>query len=472
MLDRARAMLKMFAAKTNLVSGGNWRRNRGRVTAPFGTGGSFFIHSDVARLAQRLEWFASNNGVDGTENSLYYYARIIVSTNTLAENFIRVMRNRVISSEAERPCFPGLMDEELAMEIGKRWVDYYTGDFGGPGVSGVEFERRALRGWLVDGEVFVTWNSNGELQALGPDLIDHVRLDKYGKVIGVKFTGEGNARSLKQVLIIANRPSPYSVRGQTFFSVVLPKMVLLHEAEMSDAGGVSVMKKVAMIIQSPANEFANAGAGADSLMDSSDVDEGAIENKENIRYSTRKFVIERQTIIQAQPGEEFSRPSTGDTHADFNTFTTRMREDIALGLGLSPSLLTGDYHRHNFASLKVAAVVDKDYLTARRLDWNREFREPIFKRWLRNLAMMEPTLGTRIAMNMEALASPKWHWPMPISVEPLKDINEAKMKAELGLLNLNDYAMTYGINRKDALEANGFAPAEQNNPPAKAGEKA
>lgn len=451
-------MLKIFASKAKLLYGGGVRsRTYGQITAPFGSGGGFNDDFDAARYAAIIEGLAANNFVDGTENLLYSYARYTVGYSGVGSAFLRVMTDNLISSTPEPPHFAMLKDKSLAKEIGELWLNYYTGNMGVNAASGVEFERAALTDWLTDGEVFITWNSSGQLQAIGPDLINSIQVNRYGQIIGVKLVGEEKNRNPKHLLILANRPTSRHIRGRSFFATALPWMILLQDAGMSDAGAISVMKKLALIVQSPHNPFTGA-AGSDnssSLIDTVNISEaGAVGDDEKTRIRAQRFRISRQTMIMAGAGEDYKRPSTGDTNADFNAFTTSMTDRIAACLGVSPSLISGQYDRHNFASLKVAAVNDNKFLEARRLDWNREFRVPLFRMFLMKIGDKDPRLQRKIMMNIAALQNPKWFWPLPQSVEPMKDIQVLEAKAKIGLTNLDEVANMHGQNRPANMKAN------------------
>lgn len=209
------------------------------------------------------------------------------------------------------------------------------------------------------------------------------------------------------------------------------------QAAQSDAAHFAVIKRA------PASE--GLGGLASNL----------VEQKEE--GAKPEIAIENGMVQELDPGEEldYHHPTRPNTAID--PFLRYMLREVAAGCGVSYESLSRDYSQTTYSSGRLAILDDRDTWRVLQMWWLRNFRLPLFKRWL-SLAVSAGAIPSvpveQYLPNMAKFEAVKfkprgWNW-----VDPTKEVAAYKEAEKAGYISAEDViAQTAnGLDIEDVVE--------------------
>lgn len=431
MLDRIRSV---FGLKRRSYDGaGGGRRWRGTPDMPQTLSA---MHAARGPLARRARYLAANNAL--AASGVEAWVSALTGTGIKPQSAHRDQPAR----EALNLTFETWTDEADADGL----TDFYG------------LQALMVRRMVIDGEAFallVNTDAGFQLRLIDAEQVDpslNRDLRGGGRIVqGVEFAPDGRrvayhvlperpgmpfsalpltARRVEaeHVVHLFRPEAPGQVRGVSWFAPVILRLVDLDQWRDAQL----VRQKVAAMLAGFITSLDGTGQPFDGEQQGASLIGG-------LEPGTLKFLDPGQDV-------KFSTPaSIGAEVIDFAKVTER---EIAVGLGLPASILTGDLSDVNYSSIRAGLV-----------EWRRRVEalqhgvvafqalRPIWRRW----AATE-VLSGRVSTTVEAAMPVKFITPKQAWVDPAKDV-----KAELdaiagGLMSRREAVTSRGVDI-EALDA-------------------
>ncbi|MEJ1161784.1 phage portal protein [Prosthecomicrobium sp. N25] len=427
-LDRLLARVGLVPARRSYDGGAGGRRWRGGGTMP---------NQNTAALAAR-----------GTMASR---ARYLVANNAMAAAGVEAWVSSLIGTGI-RPTstHPDASWRAAAARAWDAWTDRADAD---GLVDGYGIQALMVRRMIVDGEAFavvgltdhgatvrvldaeqvdatVTRELDGgarivqgvELDATGRRVAYHVLRDRPGfglRIDHVRVPAEDMVHLLRIDV-------PGQIRGVSWFAPILLRLRELDEAHDAQVVRQKLAAMLAGFIVSPDGQVPFDGEVAAGVLDGG---------------------MEPGTIKILRPGEDirFSDPAKiGQEAIDFLKITAR---EIAAGLGVPASVLTGDYSDANYSSLRASIVEFRRRVEA--IQHNVivfQMLRPLWRRVLATEILAGRLSAIGFERDPEAYVGARWITPRQEWVDPMKDAQAEVLAIQNGLMS-----------RRAAVEARGLA---------------
>jgi lambda family phage portal protein len=141
--------------------------------------------------------------------------------------------------------------------------------------------------------------------------------------------------------------------------------------------------------------------------------------------------------------------------AMFGDFTKACLRGIASGLGVAYNALANDLEGVNYSSIRQGALAERDSWMLVQTWFIESFLRPVFAEWLKSaIAFGQITLANGSALPLgkldkfsaHAWQGRRWQW-----VDPLKDIEAARLQVKSGVASPQMIAAQNGVDIEDVL---------------------
>lgn len=269
--------------------------------------------------------------------------------------------------------------------------------------------------------------------ASGGQIIQGVEFDAVGRVVAYHLHrvhpshGHGHQHRVVpagRLLYLAHRSRPEQVRGITTLAPVM--LLVQHLEKLQEAlvvlNRVTASKMGALI----PGEFATPLEGADGV----------------------------PPIIEQTPGEWWTLPhgwdvkmlDPGQPTQEYDAFARHLLREIASGIGVAYSSLTGDLSDVNYSSMRAGLLVERAAWQSQQGAFVDAIVEPVFALWMQT-AWYANAIDVAPSQTPAAIAAAsQWHprrWPW---VDPLKDAQGIQLLYDMGLTTLTREANKQGLS--------------------------
>lgn len=385
-------------------------------------------------------------------------ARYLVANNPLAASGVEAWVSALVGTGIKGQSAHGDPDTRGALNLAfEAWTDRADAD-GLTDFYGLQ--ALMVRRMVVDGEAFAVLVNDADgfrirlidaeqvdasLTRPLPDggmIVQGVELDATGRRLAYHILPQRPGLLLAEVALTPRRvpaedvvhlfrpETPGQVRGVSWFAPVMLRLADLDQWRDAQL----VRQKIAAML---AGFITSADPASGAPMD------GEADGAGNLIGG-----LEPGTLKFLDPGQDirFSAPaSIGAEVIDFAKITER---EIAAGLGLPASILTGDLSQVNYSSIRAGLV-----------EWRRRIEaiqhhvvafqalRPIWSRW----ATTE-VLSGRIVTTVAAAAPARWIVPRQAWVDPAKDVRAELEAIAGGLMSRREAVTARGVDI-EALDA-------------------
>ena len=376
----------------------------------------------------------------------------------------RRTRDAIISNEARPPRFGKPVSAELADHICTAWLDWWCGADGidGAGTDGSTMERRALWSLMEDGDAFaLPWmeadmlrvetrcsgdlaegtahagysqkTRRGRVVRFGVEVDDRLRPTAYwfrsprdrplALPLGLASAGANAARvEARHVVHVFDPLGTDAFRGLPWLTPALIQVLQIKDADIATNSVIALMSLVAATIEhaetavSAYQPLPSGGRGAarDDILVGGEVQPG--DGDDGDRPTQVK--IGDRTVLQLPPGQSLKSNLPA---VETQRFRDRIMQSVSAALCMSYSRVTGDATGASYSSLRAGEVDDITHAREIHAMWVKQFRRPLFQRWLlwamSTGRVTVPTDGATMA----ALRMPMWIPPRRLWVDPQKE---------------------------------------------------
>lgn len=167
-----------------------------------------------------------------------------------------------------------------------------------------------------------------------------------------------------------------------------------------------------------------------------------------------------ELCAKSEPDQKFVLPQGWDYEShtpqhpnrQLVAFKNSMLRDIASGLGVEYANFANDWAGVSFSSVRVGTLSERDHWKIHQAQMIEQFATPVFRAWLSSFLKLAASGNKYTDADFERLAEHefrgrRWEW-----VDPMKDINAAKIAVEEGWKTNEQVAADYGGDYYDNLD--------------------
>jgi lambda family phage portal protein len=161
--------------------------------------------------------------------------------------------------------------------------------------------------------------------------------------------------------------------------------------------------------------------------------------------------VEPGAFEQLPAGVDFKSFDPQHPVSAFDSFVKANLRGVASGMGISYNNLAGDLESVNYSSLRQAALDERDQFQKIQAWFVDHVSVPVFESWLESV-LLNGSIGLPAArfakFNAPEFRPRRWSW-----VDPLKDINAARIALENGLKSRRQVIRENGGSVEDVVES-------------------
>lgn len=406
------------------------------------------------------------NQLAGAAKPLADSARDLVRNNALASHGVRVWTNLLIGQGIRPQADSG--DKALNKRIDDNWRRWADSADPNDELDFYGLQRLGAKSYVPSGETLfyeVRRSRNSvmrqglpsplQYQLIEPDMLDNtktehqgniviggVEIDDFGRIVAyhlysdfavdVRAFRRQSIRVPKDRLLRAyEKQRPGQLRGVSPFHSVMTRLKQLDDFEHAEL----VLQKVAACLAA----FVRTPNPDDDGMPMFDTQTGEANTDSSVTGNNDMALLEPGMVSHLGPGEDitFSNPP----NVQPRDFAKRQHTLVAVGLGLTYDMLTGDLSGANYSSLKAGRIVVQGIAKDLRQD---VFVQPVLRRVWQRFQAFEVMMG-RQSQPVPA----KWIAPQFESLDPLKDAQADKMNARAGFKSLKQILAEKGQDFED-----------------------
>lgn len=174
------------------------------------------------------------------------------------------------------------------------------------------------------------------------------------------------------------------------------------------------------------------------------------ENADVARALTQEKEAGQSEILPMGWKQEVHTPQ--HPNREITPFKASMLKDVACGFGVEYSNFANDWSGVSYSSVRVGTISERDMWVTRQNDMIAQSKTPMFLVWLRSFLSLAVSGGLPLAkfdkFAEHEFRGRRWMW-----VDPMKDMNAAKMAVENGWKTNEQVAADMGTDFGDNMEA-------------------
>lgn len=414
---------------------------------------------------------AINEELKADLDALRARSRDMAKNNALAKRFLRLVARNVvgpagITLQSRVVNGPGKPDTEANAAIERAWAEW--GKRGVADVTGrqsfPDFCRSVISAAARDGEALVqVMRSADNVYRFGLRHLDAARIDtkrnqeasgaRPAIIMGVELD------ALSRPVAYWLRPSVVSATSERYLASDLLHVYLAEDAEQ--VRGIPWMH-AAMLSAYDLGEFTrsamlNARRSADNLgflVSPTGTAEAFADDGD----AAEPLKLNSPGSYDVLPeGYDIRTPEYAYPNQVFEPFTKAIKRDIACGLDVAAHNLTGDMNDVNYSSARIAELEERESWMTLQTWFIESFVEPVYTQWLTMAltadAIKMPNGQPLPPTKMDKFAAHEWQPRRWSWVDPLKDIEAARLAIKTGVSSPQQVAAQYGMDIEDVLDS-------------------
>lgn len=379
------------------------------------------------------------------------------------------------------------LDDKAARYIEYHWWAFCTGRDSVTGktyfdASGrktaAEMDRLNVKTWARDGEYFIepvaAANPYGvSFRVIRPDMIDHEHNEILSPSVAIRCGVEVDTATLRPLAYWSAKQKPGLISSHPYFvqsnsggRYRIPAESIIHGFTPEDEDqprGIpwahATLKKLKMLDEYDRAELTaardeactvhtyeatNSAADPTAFQDLTKEDPGGVgatllQEKQPGQAEILPYGYTKKTSTPSHPNRELT------------PFKASMLKDIASGLGVEYSNFANDWSGVSFSSVRVGTISERDMWIVLQNDYIAQCKSRQFLMWLPYFLSSEANKmlpPEKVAKFREhEFRGRRWMW-----VDPMKDMNAAKMAVDNGWKTNTQVAGDMGTDYTDNIE--------------------
>lgn len=237
------------------------------------------------------------------------------------------------------------------------------------------------------------------------------------------------------------RERPGQNRGRPLMAPIMGSFKMLDHYQRTELQSAVVSSMIAAFIETPLSGEQVA-----------DLFGGNVQDYLTDR-SEHTVQLKGGAVLPLYPGDKLS-PFTPQRNSDaFATFVESMLRHIAAGLNMPYELLYKDFSKTNYSSARAALLEAWRFFYTCRHWLSTYWAQPIYELWLEEAVSTGRVEAPGFYDNRSAYCRSKWIGPGRGFIDPVKEIDAAKMRIESGISTLEaECAELQGSDWEEVLE--------------------
>lgn len=194
--------------------------------------------------------------------------------------------------------------------------------------------------------------------------------------------------------------------------------------------------------------------GASTVADDDEVLSGPGESGDAVDAEGEPMEwLEPGRIRKLLPGEKLNAFMPNSPAGNFDPFILAMHRELAIGLGLAYSTVTGDFSKANFSSSRMGKLQENDLYTQAQIWFAGNFATEVYRRWFQAAVLTSKIKVPGYELDpLKYEDAHKWQARGQVLVDPVTDIETALKAIDGGLSTLRDEQAKRGIDFDQWLE--------------------
>jgi lambda family phage portal protein len=444
-----------------------------------------FAAADVDRMLSPWKWdggFTSSE-ITGTLRTIRSRSRDMAKNSPHFRRWLKLIETNVVGEgfalkSTPHDGQPGAKDYRLDTAAAKiieahfwRWCSTPAWcDLGGRKTV-AQIDRLCAKTWARDGEYFVMIQSAQNpygisLRVIRPDACDErYNSDNLGNGNIVRCGVELEPATLRPVAYyMRTTPENAYVTTAHGYLTRIPADRIIHgytqEDEEQTRGvpwGHASLTKLKMLDEYDRAELVAARDEACSVR-SYYAPQGAEDEVADLTKDENSDIAQALTM-EKEPGQSEILPmgwkqeihTPQHPNRELTAFKTSMLKDVASGLGVEYSNFANDWAGVSFSSVRVGTISERDMWIVLQSEMMAHLKTPIFTAWLKSFLALEAS-GSMPAAKYDKFIEHEFRGRRWMWVDPMKDMNAAKMAVENHWKTNTDVAADLGNDYTDNLE--------------------
>lgn len=243
-------------------------------------------------------------------------------------------------------------------------------------------------------------------------------------------------------------------RGRPGLATVVKKVFMANKFADSSLQAAFLNSVLAAYIESPLDH----DALADAVRDASSVD--AYQKVRTEWHDRNSLTLSGSKIPFLFPGEKIGFTDASRPNANYAQFEERILRYFATATGQTYEEVAADYSKTNYSSARAAERGPWKFLCARRDAFGAHFATPFFAAWLEdavdNGTVKLPKGAPELWDAYSAYTQCKWNGPPRGLIDPVKEVEAAGMRIELGLTSLEQETADVGADWRQVAQQRSY----------------
>ena len=419
---------------------------------------------------------AINDELRADLDSLRRRARDLAKNNDYARKFLRMVARNIVGPAGfilqarveDAPSKPDRLANNAIEAAFFRWAKRGSAEITGR-LSFADVQRAIALAVARDGEALVRIVRGSDAnnpEGLALQLIDMARLDTQRNLA----PGTGRNAIIMGVEVDSySRSVAYWIKdkvdGSTGGSKPVPAADILHIFVPETAEQVRGMPwmHAAMLAMHDLGEFNRsallaARKGADTLGFIVSPDGSAAGVADETSADSDPIKISAPGSYDVLPeGYDIRTPESAYPNTVYEPFSKAILRRIAAGLDVSAAGLTGDLSDVNFSSIRAGVIEERDQWMTLQNWFIDALMEPIYDEWYRRAmaagVITMPNGSALPVAKYEKFSAHEWQGRRWSWVDPLKDIEAARLAVKSGIASPQMIAAQNGVDVEDVIAA-------------------
>ena len=238
-------------------------------------------------------------------------------------------------------------------------------------------------------------------------------------------------------------------RGEPLYAPLLEQFKMFDHYQRVELQSAIVNGLVAAILQTPLDPASVAEMiGGDP--------DGYLKQKGEYRTYLRGGAV-----IPLYPGDTMTPFNPARPASQYPDFVATVLRHIASGLNIPYEMLVKDFSDTTYASARAAIEEARRFFLSSRAQFSASWMQPIYELWLEEAVDKKlvdaPDFYDKRAFYQRA----KWLGPGRSAIDPLKEVEAASRRIEVGLSTLEIECAEYGLDWQDVQEQRATEIARQ-----------
>ncbi|KAF8818071.1 phage portal protein [Rickettsia endosymbiont of Cardiosporidium cionae] len=243
-----------------------------------------------------------------------------------------------------------------------------------------------------------------------------------------------------RVIHIHDKERTGQTRGKPVLTSVLSNFKMLGEYESSELQAAIVNAMIAAFVETPMS-----GDELRTLFDDSTEEYLKARNESNIK-------LQGGAIIPVFPGDKISSFTPSRPNTAYSNFVENVLRHIATGLNIPYELLEKDFSKTNYSSARAALLEGWRHFACRRRWLISSFLQPIYELFFEEVVAKGLIDAPEFFANKYAYTRSKWIGAGRGWIDPVKEVQAAKMRIELGISTYEDECAAQGLDWIEVFE--------------------